>query len=100
VTTVRGTIRSTERQESEGSGHDIPSARDAAIAGLDLDHLQLRQANTVTSKATGETTTLAVAQATELRDHEATGPTYEAALEAFRSSIPEGWQAQYFVVID
>lgn len=56
MTKVVGTLRSTETQESEGSGDNISEARQAAIAGLNLEGFELQQANTVTSKATGETT--------------------------------------------
>uniref|UniRef100_A0A942SYE4 Uncharacterized protein n=1 Tax=Neobacillus citreus TaxID=2833578 RepID=A0A942SYE4_9BACI len=94
MTTLRGTLRSTETRESEGSGDTIGDARAAAIAALDLDGFELLQINTVTSKATGESTVKAVARSTALRPHEATGPTYDAALEAYRSSVPDGWQAQ------
>jgi hypothetical protein len=94
VTTLRGTLRSTELREAEGSGDTIGEARDAAIAALDLDGFQLLQVNTVTSKATGESTVKAVARSTELRPHEATGASYDAALAAYRSTVPEGWQAQ------
>ncbi|WP_144763001.1 hypothetical protein [Curtobacterium sp. 9128] len=95
MATVRGTLRSTETRESEGSGDTIGDARIAATAALDLDGFELLQVTTVTSKATGESTVRAVARSTATREHEATGPTYEAALQAFRASIPEGWQAQY-----
>ncbi len=94
MTTLRGTLRSTETREAEGSGATIGEAREAAIAALDLDGFQLLQVNTVTSKATGESTVRAIARSTALRPHEATGPSYDAALAAYRSTVPEGWQAQ------
>ncbi|MGN8050573.1 hypothetical protein ACTJKO_12875 [Curtobacterium sp. 22159] len=94
MTTLRGELRSTATQEAEGSGDNIEEARAAAIAALDLDGFELQQVNAVTSKATGETTVRAVARARDLKPHEATGRTYDEALQAFRSSIPEGWQAQ------
>ncbi|WP_412160859.1 hypothetical protein [Curtobacterium flaccumfaciens] len=40
-----GTLRSTETQESEGSGDNISEARQAAIAALNLDGFELQQAN-------------------------------------------------------
>lgn len=91
---MRGELRSTATREAEGSGDDIESARQAAIAALDLDGFELQQINAVTSKATGETTVRAVARARDTRPHEATGTDYTDALRAFRASIPEGWQAQ------
>ncbi|WP_144714295.1 hypothetical protein [Curtobacterium pusillum] len=94
MTTLRGELRSTATTESEGSGDDIESARTTAVEALDLHGFELQQVNAVTSKATGETTVRAVARSTETKPHEATGRTYEEALQAFRASIPEGWQAQ------
>lgn len=94
MTTLRGTLRSTETREAEGSGDTIGQARKAAIAALDLDGFQLLQVGTVTSKATGESTVKAVARSTALRPHEATGANYDAALAAYRNTVPEGWQAQ------
>ncbi|MCE0459404.1 hypothetical protein [Curtobacterium flaccumfaciens] len=94
MTTVRGTLRSTETQESEASGPDIGTAREAALAALDLVAFELQQANTVNSKATGESTIRAVARSRATRAREASGPTYEAALQAFRASAPDGWQVQ------
>ncbi len=94
MTTLRGTLRSTETREAEGSGNSAGEARDAAIGALDLDGFQLLGATTVTSKATGETTIRAVARSTALRPHEATGADYQAALAAFRASVPDGWEAQ------
>ena len=94
MTTLRGTLRSTETREAEGSGDTIGEAREAAIAALDLDGFQLLQVNTVTSKATGESTVKAIARSSALRPHEATGANYDAALAAYRNSVPEGWQAQ------
>jgi hypothetical protein len=91
---VRGTIRSTETREAEASGNSAGEARGAAIGQLDLDGFELLQAITVTSKATGEATIRAVARSTATRPHEATGPNYEAARQAFLASVPEGWQAQ------
>lgn len=91
---MRGELRSTVTREAEGSGDDIESARQAAMAALDLDGFELQQINAVTSKATGETTVRALARARDLKPHEATGNGYEDALRAFRDSVPEGWQAQ------
>ncbi|SFF90847.1 hypothetical protein SAMN05216329_3221 [Curtobacterium sp. YR515] len=94
VTTLRGELRSTATTEAEGSGENIEAARTAAVEALDLHGFELQQVNAVTSKATGETTVRAIARSKETRPHEATGQTYEEALQAFRASIPEGWQAQ------
>lgn len=92
---MNGTLRSTEMQESEASGPDTGTARGAALAALDLTAFELQQANTATSKATGETTIRAVARSRETRPHEASGPTYDAALQAFHASVPDGWQVQH-----
>lgn len=94
MTTLRGTLRSTETRESEGSGDTIGEARAAAIAGLDLDGFELLQVTTVASKATGESTVKALARSKALRPHEATGPDYRATAVAYRESVPDGWQAQ------
>ena len=89
-----GTLRATETQESEGSGDNISEARQAAIAALNLEGFELQQANTVTSKATGETTIKARARSTATKLHAASGANYSAALHAYLTSIPNGWQSQ------
>lgn len=100
MTTVQGTLRSTELIESEGSGSNISEARAAALAGIDAERFELQQANVVTSRATGESTIKAIGRSREIRQHEATGPNYDAAARAFRESIPDGWQAQRMQVVD
>jgi hypothetical protein len=94
VTKAAGTLRSTETQQSEGSGANISEARRAAIAALNLDGFGLQQANTVTSKATGETTIKARARSTATKPHEASGANYPDALHAYLTSIYDGWQSQ------
>ncbi|WIE77504.1 hypothetical protein [Curtobacterium sp. MCSS17_016] len=94
MTKVVGTLRSTETQDSEGSGDNISEARQAAIAALNLDGFELQQVNTVTSKATGETTIKARARSTATKPLEASGANYSAALESYRASVLEGWQSQ------
>jgi len=100
VTTLRGTIRSTEVRDSEGFADSVVTAKETAIASLDLDGYALTQANAVESKATGETTIRATARSTATREHEASGPDYASALAAFRDSVPEGWQAQHVWVVE
>ncbi len=95
MTTLRGTIRSTETRAAEGYADSVVAAKQAAIAALDLDGFELTQTNAVESKATGETTIRATARSTATREHEASGPTYDAALAAYRESVPEGWEAQH-----
>lgn len=95
MTTLRGTIRSTETREADGSGDTIGEARDAAVGALDLDGFQLLQVITVESKATGESTVRATARSTAIAEHEAAGPSYSGALAAFHASVPDGWQAQH-----
>jgi len=94
VTTLRSTLRSTETREAEGSGDTSGDARAAAIAALDLEGFELLQIVTVTSKATGESTVKATARSTATQPFEVTGPSYQAALTTFNSTIPSGWQAQ------
>ncbi|MBT1674537.1 hypothetical protein [Curtobacterium flaccumfaciens] len=94
MTKVLGTLRSTDTQESEGSGDNISDARQAATAALNLDGFELQQANTVTSKATGETTIKTRARSTATKPHEAIGANYDAALQAYLTSVPKGWQSQ------
>jgi hypothetical protein len=86
VTTLRGTNRSTETREADGSGDTIGEARAAATGALDLDGFQLLQVVTVESKATGESTVRATARSTSTQTHEASGPNYPAALA--RSTRP------------
>jgi hypothetical protein len=93
VTILRGAIRSTETREAEGD--TIGDARQVATSALDLDGFQLLQVITVSSKAIGESTVRATARSKKTRPHEATGPSYGAALPAFSASVPEGWQAQH-----
>ena len=95
MTTLRGTIRSTETRESEAEGGTISEAREAATAALDLDGFELLQVITVASKATGESTVRATARSRATRPHEAAGTSYAAALAAFHASVPDGWQAQH-----
>jgi hypothetical protein len=95
VTTLRGTIRSTETREAEAEGGTIGEAREAATGALDLDGFELLQVITVASKATGESTVRATARSKATQPHEATGPSYAAALAAFNASVPDGWQAQH-----
>lgn len=97
---MRGTLRSTETIESDGSGSNIPDAREAALAGLDTERFELQQANVVTSRATGESTIKAIARSREIREHEASGPSYEVAMRSFRETVPEGWQMQRVQVVD
>ena len=100
MTTVRGTLRSTETVESEASASTVSDARAAAVAGLDLVNNDLLQLNTVASKATGESTVRAIARSRATRSHEASGPNYEAAAQAFRDSVPEGWQVLSITATD
>jgi hypothetical protein len=99
VTTLRGTIRSTETREAEGYATSVVAAKEAAVAALDLDGFALTQTNAVESKATGETTIRATARSTATREHEASGPNYTAALAAYRDSVPDGWEAQHVWVV-
>lgn len=94
MTTVRGTLRSTETVESEGTGSNIGEARAVALAGIDAERFELQQANVITSRATGESTVKAVGRSRETRQHDATGPSYDVAVRVFRETVPEGWQAQ------
>ncbi len=95
MSTVRGRLRSTATQTAEGHADDQATARAEALAGLDLTAYELQQANTVTAKASGDITIRAVARSRETRDHEASGSNYDAAMQAFRNSVPDGWSVLY-----
>ncbi|PZE92501.1 hypothetical protein DEI95_08230 [Curtobacterium sp. MCBD17_008] len=95
---MRGILRSTETAESEGEGPDLSSAGTAAIAGIDLEQFELLQANTVGSKATGESTEKAVARSRAQQPHEATGKNYDDAIRAYLEPIPNGWRSLYVTV--
>ncbi len=50
------------------------------------------QTNTLSATAAGNITVRAIAQSTETRPHEASGPDYTpTALAAYLRSIPDGW---------
>ncbi|MDN4649271.1 hypothetical protein [Curtobacterium sp. PsM8] len=100
MTTVRGLLRSTETISADGHGDDQSTARERAVAGLDLTAHALVQTNTLSAKASGEVTIRAVARSSETRPHEATGPNYAAAIATYRQSIPEGWISLHIVVDD
>lgn len=92
MTTVRGTIRSTNNITADGHADDQSTARARAIDGLDLTggH-DVVQTNTLSSTASGNITVRAIARSTETQPHEASGPNYDAALTAYRQTIPDGW---------
>ncbi|WIE81029.1 hypothetical protein [Curtobacterium sp. MCSS17_016] len=100
MTTVRGRIRSTATQTAEGHADDPQTARAEALAGLDLTTNELLQANTVTAKASGDITIRATARSRDTRDHEASGANYAAAMNAFRSSVPDGFSILYITAAD
>lgn len=62
MTTVRGTLRSTETRESEASAPDTSTARAAALEQLDLTTFELQQANPVAGSPGGQTTVRAIAR--------------------------------------
>ncbi|MBF4616310.1 hypothetical protein [Curtobacterium sp. VKM Ac-1376] len=91
MTTVRGTIRSTNTITADGHADDQSTARARAVDGLDLSGYDVVQTNTLSSTAAGNITVRAAARSTEFRPHEAPGPKYDAALAAYLQSIPDGW---------
>ncbi|MBT1665422.1 hypothetical protein [Curtobacterium flaccumfaciens] len=91
MTTVRGTIRSTNTITADGHADDQSTARANAIAGLERTGHNVVQTNTVSSTAAGNITVRAVARSTEIQPHEASGPNYGAARAAYLQSIPDGW---------
>lgn len=97
--TVRGIMRATVTREVEGTADDTAAARATAIASIDMDSYPLIQTGTVTAVG-GQITVHAVTCATATRDHAATGPTHDAAMQAFRSPVPNGWQAVLARTID
>ena len=91
MTTVRGTIRSTNTITADGHADDQSTARTRAIARLGLTGYTVVQTNTLSATAAGNITVRAIAQSTETRPHEASGPDYTTALAAYLRSIPDGW---------
>ncbi|WP_027467268.1 hypothetical protein [Curtobacterium sp. UNCCL17] len=91
MTTVRGTIRSTNTITADGHADDQSTARANALAGLDLTGYDVVQTNTLSSTAAGNITVRAVAGSTEIQTHDASGPNYAAALKAYLQSVPDGW---------
>ncbi|MCS5466418.1 hypothetical protein NY542_04280 [Curtobacterium flaccumfaciens pv. betae] len=93
MTTVRGTIRSTNTNTITADGHadNQSTTRDRAVDGLELTGYDVVQTNTLSSTAAGNITVRAVARSTEIRPHEASGPNYAAALAGYLQSIPDGW---------
>ncbi|MCU0116575.1 hypothetical protein [Curtobacterium poinsettiae] len=91
MTTVRGTIRSTNTITADGHADDQSTARANAIDGLDRAGYDVAQTNTLSSTAAGNITVRAIARSTEIRPHEASGPNYAAALKAYLQSIADGW---------
>lgn len=91
MTTVRGTIRSTNTIPADGHADDQSTARARAIDGLDLTGYDVVQTNTLSSTASGNITVRAIARSTEIQPHEASGQNYDAALTVYRQSIPDGW---------
>ena len=100
MTTVRGTLRSTEIRESEASAPDTSTARAAALEQLDLTTFELQQANTVAGSPGGQTTVRAIARSRATRSHEASGPNYAAARQAFHAGVGDGWQVLHTFVVD
>lgn len=74
MTTVRGTIRSTNTITADGYADDQSTARANAIAGLERTGYDVVQTNTVSSTAAGNITVRAIAPSTETHLHEAPGP--------------------------
>jgi hypothetical protein len=100
MTTVRGLLRSTATITADGHADDQSTARERAIAGLDLTTHDLVQTNTVSSTAAGNITVRAVARSKDVRPHQATGPNRAAAMDAYRHGIPEGWVSLHILVDD
>jgi hypothetical protein len=98
MTTVRGLIRSTATITADGHADDQSTARERAVASLDLATHELVQANTLTAKASGDIMIRAVARSREVRPLEATGTNYPAAMTAYRQSIPGGWISLHVLV--
>ena len=99
MTTVSGTIRSTETRTADGHGDDQSTARNRAIEGAVADGFELVETKTLASKS-GDVTVQATARSTNTAPHEATGPNYAAALAAYRQSIPDGWMSLHVTARD
>ncbi|MET3452637.1 hypothetical protein [Curtobacterium sp. 1544] len=67
MTTVRGTIRSTDTITADGHADDQSTARARAVDGLELAGYVVMQTNTVSSTAAGNITVRAVARSTEIQ---------------------------------
>ena len=91
MTTVRGTIRSTNTITADGHADDQSTTRARAVDGLELAGYDVVQTNTLSSTAAGNITVRAVARSTDIRPHEASGPNYDAALKSYLQSVPDGW---------
>lgn len=87
MTTVRGTIRSTNAITADGHADNQSIARARDVEGLDRTGYDVVQTNRLSSTAAVR----AVARSTEIQPHEASGPNCDAALKAYRQSIPDGW---------
>ncbi|MBT1620555.1 hypothetical protein N8D74_17665 (plasmid) [Curtobacterium flaccumfaciens] len=91
MTTVRGTIRSTNTITADEHADDQSTARARAIDGLEATGYDVVQTNTLSSTAAGNITVRAVARSTEIQPHEASAPNDDAALSAYLQSVPDGW---------
>jgi len=91
MSTVRGTIRSTNTITADGHADDQSTARARAVDGLETTGYDVVQTNTLSSTAAGNITVRAVARSTEIQPHEASGLNYAAALATYLQSIPDGW---------
>jgi len=100
VTTVRGLLRSTATITADGHADDQSTARERALAGLDLTTHDLVQTNTLSATASGDITIRAVARPKDVRPHQATGPNRAAAMDAYRQGIPDGWVSLHILVDD
>jgi hypothetical protein len=100
VTTVRGTLRSTEIRELEGSAPDTSTARAAALEQLDLTTFELHQANTVAGSPGGQTTVRAITRSRATRSHEASGPNYAAARQETQAAVGDELHVLHTFVVD
>jgi len=95
---VRGTVRSLDAWENDGSGPTASVAREAATTGLPDDY-ELIDVQTVTAKPGEPVTMRAMARSTRTETIEAEGRDQAEALAALRAAVPEGMRLLGHVVL-
>lgn len=87
---VRGTVRSQEDWEHEGSGPTAARAREVAVEGLPEDY-DLVDVQTVSARPGEPVTVKAFGRRTLVQTVEAEGADEPSALAALRGAVPPGF---------